>query len=208
VPLLLPNDTPNARIFDMERTNPATEAEAARTALEIYLVEHDDALAACSQLNATYTTDYVWQMNIDEAPRRVESAFTQVRLPRTMTVAYPYSSSQQLALLAQSSHVMAAGFDDKLAACAAATIEAWHQTLFINTIVVAPPFRRQGVAKQLLAALQNLAHKAACKKLMLALQTKNYPAIQFVQRHGFVYCGYNDRYYPNGDIALFFSLSQ
>ncbi len=191
----------------MEIINPAPESESARPALEIYLVEHAEALPACSRLNAAYTTDYVWQMHIEESPRRVESAFTRVRLPRTMTVACPYTSSQQLALLEQSSHVIAAGYQDEPAGCAGATIEAWRQTLFINTMVVPPPLRRRGIAKRLLETFQSLACKAACKKLMVALQTKNYPAIQFAQRQGFVYCGYNDRYYPNGDIALFFSLS-
>jgi hypothetical protein len=36
------------------------------------------------------------------------------------------------------------------------------------------------------------------------MQTKNYPAIQFARAQGFVFCGFNDHYYMNQDIALFF----
>jgi ribosomal protein S18 acetylase RimI-like enzyme len=43
--------------------------------------------------------------------------------------------------------------------------------------------------------------------MTLEIQTKNHPAISFAQKHGFQFCGYNERYYPNGDIALFFSRS-
>jgi ribosomal protein S18 acetylase RimI-like enzyme len=49
------------------------------------------------------------------------------------------------------------------------------------------------------------ARERNLSRLMLDLQTKNYPAISFVQKHGFQFCGYNERYYSNGDIALFFS---
>jgi ribosomal protein S18 acetylase RimI-like enzyme len=48
-----------------------------------------------------------------------------------------------------------------------------------------------------------LAHSLA--RVMLEVQTKNHPAIAFAQKNGFQFCGYNERYYPNGDIALFFS---
>jgi ribosomal protein S18 acetylase RimI-like enzyme len=40
---------------------------------------------------------------------------------------------------------------------------------------------------------------------MLETQTKNHPAICFYRKHGFVFCGFNDRYYTNQDIALFFA---
>ena len=42
---------------------------------------------------------------------------------------------------------------------------------------------------------------------MVDLQTKNHPGISFAQRYGFALCGYNDDYYPTGDIAVFWSLS-
>ena len=42
---------------------------------------------------------------------------------------------------------------------------------------------------------------------MFETQTKNYPAICFYRKHRFVFCGFNDRYYTNQDIALFFAQS-
>jgi hypothetical protein len=39
----------------------------------------------------------------------------------------------------------------------------------------------------------------------LETQTKNYPGILFSQANGMVFCGFNDRYFSNGDIAVFFS---
>ena len=38
------------------------------------------------------------------------------------------------------------------------------------------------------------------------MQSKNFPAICFAQKHGLNFCGYNDRYYHNQDLALFFGM--
>ena len=41
--------------------------------------------------------------------------------------------------------------------------------------------------------------------MMLALQSKNDPAIEFCTQLGLGFCGYSDRYFANRDIALFFA---
>ena len=40
--------------------------------------------------------------------------------------------------------------------------------------------------------------------MMAVVQSKNFPAISFLQKHGFKFSGYNERYYRNQDIALYF----
>jgi ribosomal protein S18 acetylase RimI-like enzyme len=77
----------------------------------------------------------------------------------------------------------------------------------VADLVVAPEHRRQGIAARLLQAGAEWARKAGLSRLMVEAQTKNYPAICFLERQGFAFCGYNDRYYANQDIALFFSSS-
>jgi hypothetical protein len=41
--------------------------------------------------------------------------------------------------------------------------------------------------------------------MTIEIQTKNYPGIIFCQQRGFAFCGFNDRLFPNQDIAVFFS---
>jgi hypothetical protein len=43
--------------------------------------------------------------------------------------------------------------------------------------------------------------------ILLDTPTKAHPAICLYQKHGFVFCGFNDQLYPNRDIAMFFALS-
>jgi ribosomal protein S18 acetylase RimI-like enzyme len=74
-------------------------------------------------------------------------------------------------------------------------------------LVIDGAYRRQGFGSRLIKAARRWALEQNLLQLMLEIQTKNHPAISFAQKHGFQFCGYNERYYPNGDIALFFSLS-
>ena len=78
---------------------------------------------------------------------------------------------------------------------------------WIRNLIVHRDYRRQGVASALLRAARHWALDNELSKLTLETQTKNYPAIRFAQKHRFTFCGYNDRYYSNGDIAVFFSLN-
>ena len=66
--------------------------------------------------------------------------------------------------------------------------------------------RRLGIGTAMLQASILWGRKNGLSKLMAPVQTKNYPGIRFCQKFGFVFSGFNDHYYPNRDIALFFSL--
>ncbi len=67
-------------------------------------------------------------------------------------------------------------------------------------------YRRQGIGGALLAEALSWADRNRLRSVMIELQTKNYPAIQFLQKHNFFFCGYNTAYYINREIALFFGL--
>jgi len=173
--------------------------------LVIRAAEPDD-LPACSHLDAGYHTDYVWQMQFQEGERAVQSAFQRVRLPRTMAVAYPYPPDAVLAMLEATPRVFVACYGDLLIGCGAGQAERWSHAFTLHTLIVHPRARRRGVGRLLLDALKEAAVQDGCRRLNVTVQSKNYPAIQFARKEGFAFCGYNDRFYPNGDIALFFSL--
>jgi ribosomal protein S18 acetylase RimI-like enzyme len=74
-------------------------------------------------------------------------------------------------------------------------------------LVVIRRLRRQGIGSALILAAQEWGMQHDTRRLVLEMQPKNYPAIQMAHKLGFELCGYNDRYYANNDIALFFGKS-
>ena len=168
-------------------------------------------LDVCLAIDPSFVTDRVWQMNLCEEREAITASFRAVRLPRPIQVGYPRDPATlrvnwnhqdffQVALQSSDPQSPIVGYLTMSA-------QDWHQTGWIADLVVAPEHRRQGVATALLKAAGQWAWQEDLHRLVIEVQTKNYPAICFVQRRGFAFCGYNDHYYTNQDIALFFGLN-
>jgi ribosomal protein S18 acetylase RimI-like enzyme len=79
------------------------------------------------------------------------------------------------------------------------------QTTWITDLIVMRRLRRQGIGTALILASQEWALQKKSRRIILEMQPKNYPAICLANKLSFELCGYNDHYYTNNDIALFFS---
>ena len=125
-----------------------------------------------------------------------------------MQVAYPRSADELLDhwekdgcfLVAQNMDEAVVGFID-------AQPQPEQQILWVFNLMIGKNYRRRGYGTLLLKSAQAWAIQHNLSKLMLEVQTKNHPAISFAQKHGFQFCGYNESYYANGDITLFFYLT-
>jgi GNAT superfamily N-acetyltransferase len=163
-------------------------------------------LARCLLLDPAYDTDYVWQMERKPLEGQVSVMFRTVKLPRSMRVAYP---RDQRALQAgwQSCDALLVAEDatGSLVGYAALAKRAPQATLMVHDLIVTKPLRRTGIASALLKAAARWGSELQLRWLMLEVQTKNYPAIGFCEKHGLSFCGYNDHYFANQDIALFFA---
>ena len=80
-----------------------------------------------------------------------------------------------------------------------------NQSAVIKDLAVEQSIRRQGIGTALVLAAQNWSIQRANRRLMLEIPPKSYPAIKLAFKLGFDFSGYNDSYYPNKGIALFFS---
>ncbi len=164
-------------------------------------------LEACLALDPSYGTEYVWQMETNRAPGVIQVGFRVTRLPRLMRVAVTpereilaeHFERGECFLVAEEGGIIR-GFLDML-------IDPWKRTGWIHQITVAPEQRRRGVASELLRGAMNWARDQSLNTLMIEMPTKNHPAAAFVQKHGFAFCGFNDRYYASRDIAIFFAIT-
>ncbi|MCY4436356.1 MAG: GNAT family N-acetyltransferase [Chloroflexi bacterium] len=136
--------------------------------------------------------------------KRKLSGFNVRRLPRVLTLHPPLDPDDlhadwrngDLFLVAEVEQVIV-GYLDMLS-------PRRLGTGLLQCIVVRPDLRRRGVGSALLRTSLNWAKHNQLQGLCMDVQSRNYPAIQFLNKNGFVYSGYNDRYYPTQDVALFF----
>lgn len=170
-------------------------------------VATQDDLPACLALDHSSTSDFVWQVEAQEAEGRIVYSFRTVRLPRPIAIACPQELEALLASWQQRDPLLVAEGEGIIYGYLAMRLDQARQTGWIGSLVVDRPWRRQRVGSALLLQARKLAQTNGLRRLTVETQTKNFPAISFCQRHGLVFCGFNDRYYPNQDIALFFSQS-
>ncbi|MCJ7716099.1 MAG: GNAT family N-acetyltransferase [Anaerolineales bacterium] len=152
-----------------------------------------------------YTTGHVWQMTLDLTDIQTQVSFREVRLPREVHVNYPRIprrliddwTKRNLLLLAEEAEIVRGYISVRLGLAPAS---AWVDDLAVDRIS-----RRKGIGSALVLAAQDWCGKKGIHRLTLEMQPKNYPAIQLSYKLGFEFSGYNDQYYRDQEIAIFFS---
>ncbi|RPI88486.1 MAG: GNAT family N-acetyltransferase [Chloroflexi bacterium] len=156
------------------------------------------------ELEHDYTSDYVWQMDIVNEEKLIDVRFKQIKLPRSVRVEYPRSPKELEKLWTERDAVLTAVHEGVPVGYLCVSNHVAPITNWVTDLVVTRRMRRQGVGTALILASQEWARQFNNYRLILEMQPKNYPAISLAQKLGFDFCGYNDRYYANRDIALFF----
>ncbi|MFZ6028104.1 MAG: GNAT family N-acetyltransferase [Chloroflexota bacterium] len=166
-------------------------------------------IAALVMLDHGYSTDYVWQVNVQQPEEdEIDVNFRKVRLPRSMRVEYPHAASQlQDDWKSRHGLLLAELPEQRLEIIGYISLvkDRLPATAWITDLVVTDRLRRRGVGTALMLAAQDWARAQGCYRLIFEMQPKNYPAINLAQKLGFAFCGYQDRYFANQDIGLFFT---
>jgi GNAT superfamily N-acetyltransferase len=157
-------------------------------------------------LDHRYTTEHVWQMefNHDRESGQVSVNFRQMRLPRSVRVDYPRPPLRPEDGWTRSSGLLVGVLEDRPVAYTGLSLDRLPGAAWITDLVVDRPYRRQGIGGGLALAAAEWAVQMGRYGLIMEMQTKNHPAIQLASKLGFDFCGYNDAYYPNREIGVFF----
>lgn len=165
-------------------------------------------VSAMNALDVSYETDYVWQIDLrGDETGAIQVGLRTARLPRLMKVNYPRHSGQLQAALRWDTDfglLLSAELLGDVCGYALMRFDMGRSAAWIIELAVGRAWRRRGIGSVLLHSAYAHAQERGVRALSVETQTKNYPAISFCQKNGLVFCGYNDLYYANGDIALFF----
>lgn len=156
-------------------------------------------------LDHSCQSDYVWQLDLRRDQGQVTANFREVRLPRSIVVAYPRNSSSLGEEWTRRDITFVAVHEKLPVGYVCVRVEQVSAVAWVTDLVIAPELRRKGAASALLLATQAWALERSVRRLILEMQSKNQPCIRLAQKFGYEFCGYNDQYYPTQDIALFFA---
>jgi ribosomal protein S18 acetylase RimI-like enzyme len=175
-----------------------------RSQFVVRALRAESELTLCLDLDHSTLTEYVWQMDVREEGDEIAVRYRTVRLPRPMDVGYPRDHDSLAQAWERRDCFLVAAADDVVLGYVNLRIDAIRTRGWIQDLVVGKPFRRRRIGRALLEQATRWAMLHQISHLTLEMQTKNYPAIQFARAQGFVFCGFNDHYYMNQDIAVFF----
>ncbi len=166
-------------------------------------------IPACLAIDAAYETDYVWKIQMHEEGKQRYLTFVTDHLPRTMSASHGVDEARLHLLLPENQCFLILTDKQEPNVLGFLTMQAdpVRRMGWIHDIVVQPALRRRGIGRRLFRIAGQWAQEHNLTTQTLVTQTKNYPSIMFSQKNGLDFCGFNDHYFTNQDIALFFSKS-
>ncbi|MFQ5943035.1 MAG: GNAT family N-acetyltransferase [Anaerolineales bacterium] len=164
-------------------------------------------IPALMVMDHSYHTDHVWQMALSSSQSESSITFREVRLPRIMRVSYPRDPHRLADEWTNSSEIFIAAADQSYLGYLIIESGTAPETGWVTDLVTDAPHRRQGVATKLLATARRWCRDQGLYRLTLEMQSKNFPSLSLARKLGFVLSGYHDKYYPDEEIALFFTLN-
>lgn len=157
------------------------------------------------RLDHAIKTTRVWQMQQNEENGELHTRFIETQLPREMRIPYPHSPEGLEAKWSAFPLVLVGCMDQVPIGFITLDSCLSPDMVWIRDLVVDGIWRRQGVASRLLETTVAWAKERSIFRLLLEMSSKNFPAISFAKKSGFDFSGFNDNYFSNRDIALFFT---
>ncbi|MBI2941994.1 MAG: GNAT family N-acetyltransferase [Chloroflexi bacterium] len=164
----------------------------------------------CAAIDRGYTTSTVWQMEyrfdgFDANQGTV--CFRTVRLPRPLTVVEspPADALIREWLRAAGFFVAADELSDRIVGFLAVEADAERRIARVSDLVVRPEQRGQGIGSRLVGELRRWAREQGFQTLLAETQTRNYPALRFLMKNGFAFCGFHEQAHRGREIVVYFA---
>lgn len=172
--------------------------------IELRPVDQND-IEALTAFEHGYYSEFVWQVSMEVDPQNLSAGLRRTHLPRRVFVAYPRSKEIVFGELTRVEAFLVATMENQPVGYIKVLAEPGDKVLRVCDLVVSAPMRRQGIASGLLVSVMNLASSRDYLYVLMEMQSRNDPAVSLAEKMGLTFCGFRDNYFPNQDMALFFS---
>lgn len=162
-------------------------------------------LRAVEALDASYTSEMVWQVEMRRQSEEMSVSFRQVRLPRPVRAAPPLSGAAAIEKWQEADLFLVATEEGQVVGYLRGDFQGRRGLGLVEVIAVAPEWRRRGLGRLLLQEAVGTFRRWRLRWAVAETQTQNQPANAFLEQMGFGFCGFNERAYLGGDIALLFA---
>lgn len=164
-----------------------------------------DDYAQIDALDLSFDSTHVWKVQTFEEPDKYSVNFEKTKLPKQIHVLFQAYNAQAMESMIRRQEILTVRYEKEIVGYVRLELDEAVNRLVIKTGGIAPQFRRKGIGDMLLQQVEEIAQRNDIHYVVCMLQAKNDPAIRFFMRHGFRFCGYQEFYFPNMEIGLFFS---
>lgn len=161
---------------------------------------HD--LNDCAQLDASYSTQRVWQLNLRAEENDIQVNFHLVHLPRPITINGTPAADNLLKYWQRGDCMLAARKQHAAIGFLHMISEPPTKSGLIARHIVSPDHRNQGHGSTLLQQALQWGHNHNLRSVCVQVSTKNHPAIAFYLVHGFTFSGFHERFYSDQEIII------
>ena len=162
-------------------------------------------LPVLAALDHDCETEYVWQMERQFDEGQISISFRQVRLPRSVALAYPRPPELLLQEKLNRLALLVAVMDGRPVGYVRLKDDVIPGVAWVSDLVVDPLARRKGIGTALVLAGQQWAMQHNLRRIVMEMSSKNHPATELAARLGYEFSGYNDHFYLSQNIAIFFA---
>lgn len=171
--------------------------------IEIRTAKQED-LESMLAIDHSFQSNYAFQMDISQDSNNISVNFRNVKLPRSAIVKYPRNEDELVLSWENASVIFVGCISGQIVAYLCLEEIPSLKAIRIRDLVVSKDWRRQGIASGMLLASEDWTIKRKTNMLLVEVQSRNNPAITMVKKLGYQFCGFQDHFFPNKDMALFF----
>jgi ribosomal protein S18 acetylase RimI-like enzyme len=155
-------------------------------------------------IDHSITSMHAYRLQTDLAAETTTFVFQPVKLPREAHLSYMRDKDSLLKSWDAASLIYVGELDEIVVSYVVIDAKTLPSTARISDLVVMPELRHKGIARTMLAVVESWTVESKLERVLIETPMRNYPMVELALQSGYELCGFMDRYFPNGDPALFF----